>query len=208
MSLAARIPSTSSSPRVRSRRDRTRQRILQVSTRLFHEKGFDKVSVEDILSGADLARSSFYRFFANRSEVLAGVIRPVFEMGVRELDSIPAGTPGQVMDSIFRLYLKLWDADSQRLQLATRMGGPYFELFRDVHNAFREVLYRRVAEVESSGILLNANAADTARLIARCAVPVMEVYAQDPRFPDLFLTSMRGLLLRDPTQQTAAEGAM
>ena len=78
------------SPKIRRRQGRTRQRILDESARLFIAKGFENVSVEEIIAAAEIARSSFYRFFSNREEVLANIIRPVFEQGIVELD---ASTP-------------------------------------------------------------------------------------------------------------------
>ena len=59
------------SPKIRRRQGRTRQRILDVSAQKFVEHGFENVSVEDIIEAAEIARSSFYRFFSNREEVLA-----------------------------------------------------------------------------------------------------------------------------------------
>ena len=54
-----------------------------------------------------------------------------------------------------------------------------------------------VQKVEPTVILLNGNADYTARLIARSAVPVMEIYRQDENFEELFRRTMSGLLLRN-----------
>lgn len=185
----------SPSPKIRSRQDRTRTRIVDESIGLFSSKGFENVSVEDIITAAEIARSSFYRFFSNREQVLANIIRPVFEAGIVELDAIDTTSPNGVMAAIFDTYLNLWKTNPDALRIATRIGGVYFHLFRDVHHAFRIRLSTRLDSIESSGIFLNDSAARSARLIARTAVPVMEVYARDPDFEDSFHRSMRGFLL-------------
>lgn len=185
----------SDSTKVRLRQDDTRTRILRESAALFVSSGYENVSVEQILAAADIARSSFYRFFANREEVLSSIIRPVFVAGLAHLEAIAAGDSRGVLRGIFDAYLALWHASPDALRLSTRTGGIYFELFRDLHMPFRERITALLRLVEPEGLLLNGNAGYTARLIARTAVPVLEVYHRDSRFADLFRSTMSGFLL-------------
>jgi AcrR family transcriptional regulator len=199
-----RLPATdSSSPKIRSRQDGTRSRILAESAALFVAHGYENVSVEQIILAAGIARSSFYRFFANREEVLAAIIRPVFEAGLAQLDAITARDARGVLSGIFDAYLALWAASPDALRLSTRTGGIYFELFRDLHTPFRERITALLRLVEPSGQLLNKSADYTARLIARTAVPVMEIYQRDSRFALLFRSTMSGLLLLPTTGEIA-----
>jgi AcrR family transcriptional regulator len=184
------------SPKIRKRQGRTRQRILDVSARKFVEHGFENVSVEDIIEGAEIARSSFYRFFANREEVLTSMIRPIFEQGLTELEAINTDDPLVTMTGIFDTFLNLWQSNPDALRVSTRVGGVHFYLFEDVHRAFREKVAALLKEIEPTGIFLNASADMTGRLIARNIVSVMEVYASDPDFENLFHTTMNGLLLK------------
>ncbi len=194
--IAALQIATPASPKIASRQSRMRARILGESAKLFLEHGFGAVSVDEIVSAAEIARSSFYRFFPNREEVLASTIRPVFESGVAHMAAIAAHPPRQIMDGIFDMYLKLWAASPDALRLATRMGGVYFRLFQDVHMRYREALTALLGRVQGTGILLNDSGDYSARLIARTAVPVLEVYAGDPQIDSLFRRTMRGLLLK------------
>jgi len=199
-----RLPATdSTSPKIRSRQDGTRSRILSESAALFVAHGYENVSVEQIILAAGIARSSFYRFFANREEVLAAIIRPVFEAGLAQLDAITARDARGVLHGIFDAYLALWAASPDALRLSIRTGGIYFELFRDLHTPFRERITALLRLVEPGGQLLNKNADYTARLLARTAVPVMEVYQRDPRFATLFRSTMSGLLLLPNAEELA-----
>jgi len=183
------------SPKIRSRQSRTRTRILDESARLFIAKGFENVSVEDIIAAAEIARSSFYRFFSNREQVLANIIRPVFDQGIVALDSIDSRSPQQIMTAVFDMYLDLWKSSPDALRVSTRVGSIYFYLFEDVHLVFREKLALTLASIEASGIFMNRSASYTGRILARTAIPVMEVYAREPDFDHLFHQSMRGFLL-------------
>ena len=199
MSLPAtlhRLPVTGSgSEKIRTRQDGTRQRIVAESASLFVAHGYENVSVEQIIAATGIARSSFYRFFANREEVLASIIRPVFVAGLAHLATITARDARGVLSGIFAAYLALWAASPNALRLSTRTGGVHFELFRDVHTPFRERITTLLHLVQQGGELLNGSADYTARLIARTAVPVLEIYHRDARCPELFRSTMSGLLL-------------
>ncbi|MBL8202062.1 MAG: TetR/AcrR family transcriptional regulator [Chromatiales bacterium] len=189
--------------KIRSRQDGTRARILSESATQFVAHGYENVSVEQILAAAGIARSSFYRFFASREDVLANIIRPVFVDGLAHLKAISARDTRGVLHGIFDTYLALWDASPNALRLSTRTGGVYFELFRDVHMPFSEQITALLRRVEPEGRLRSGSAGYTARLIARTAVPVMEVYHRDVRFTALFHTTMSGLLLLSPAPTAA-----
>ena len=183
------------SPKVRKRQSRTRQRILDESAHLFIAKGFENVSVEDIIEAAEIARSSFYRFFSNREQVLTNIIRPVFEQGVVELETISTNDPFEIMSGIFDTYLKLWNSSPDALRVSTRIGGVYFYLFEDIHAVFRGRLASMLYSIESSGIFINGSADYTGRLLARTAVNVLEVYSQETDIAELFHKTMTGYLL-------------
>jgi AcrR family transcriptional regulator len=182
--------------KVARRQGRMRERILQESARLFLAHGFERVSVDHIVHAADIARSSFYRFFPNREEVLSSIIRPVFERGVAAMQDIARRPAMTVMAGILDMYLSLWRAGPDALLLATRTRGTHFRLFEDVHTAYRRALTQLLEGVERTGMLLNDSGAYSARIIARSAVPVLEVYRDDPRIDLLFHRTMSGLLLK------------
>ena len=192
MSRSARIFSLPASPKVRERQYGIRQRILAESARLFISKGFDNVSVEEIIAAAAIARSSFYRFFANREEVLSSMIRPLFERGIECLGAVEPGDAATVVDGVCDTYLSLWRMSADALRVSVRTGGVHFDLFSDLHGPFRN---RLIGLLESADPrhFLNGNADYTARLVARTAVPALEVYAKDPDFERLFRRSLRGL---------------
>jgi AcrR family transcriptional regulator len=196
LAIATRLAPPAST-KVLNRQNRTCERILAVSARLFLERGFENTSVEDIATHAEVARSSFYRFFASREELLGGIVRPIFELGLGLMSEIDKKAPEQIIEGLLDMYLKLWQTSADGLRLSTRIGGHYFDPFRDIHHSFRSRLTDLVKRVEITGNLLNDSSDFSARLIARSVVPIMETYRADPQFEELFRRTMRGLLLKN-----------
>ena len=113
------LSQAANSPRVQRRQDRTRQRILDESARLFVAGGFENVSVEDIITAADISRSTFYRFFANREEVLSNIIRPLFRQALDDIREVIPLSPDDIMDGIADVYLGLWTRNADALRIAS-----------------------------------------------------------------------------------------
>lgn len=200
--ISSATSSTATSPtRIVDRQNRTRERILVESTRLFLSQGFGSVSVDAIVDAAGVARSTFYRFFANRDDVILSIIRPIFESGLDMMQGLDKLPPRKAMEGIFRVYLDLWTSDPDALQLTIRMGGTYFRLFDEDHHQFRQQLIELLELIEPSGLLLNDSSAQTARLIARIAVSVLDVYRDESDLETLYLQTMNGLLIKPEALQ-------
>ena len=53
----------------------TRQRILESARRLFNQRGFSEVTIDEIMGNAGLTRGGFYRHFRDKDELYAEAIR-------------------------------------------------------------------------------------------------------------------------------------
>jgi AcrR family transcriptional regulator len=75
-------------PSLRARTSRAVQaEIAAVATQLFLEKGFDNTTVDEIAAAAGLSRTSFFRYFATKEDVVLGHLE---EVGQRALDALVA----------------------------------------------------------------------------------------------------------------------
>lgn len=63
-------PTTAPSSLVERKRQLVRQRIVEAADELFAARGFGDVSVTDIAARADVGRSTFFRYFGDKSEVV------------------------------------------------------------------------------------------------------------------------------------------
>jgi AcrR family transcriptional regulator len=64
------IAMTPALPLVERKRRQARQRIIQAAEELFLARGFDEVSVGDIAERAEVGRTTFFRHFGDKQEVV------------------------------------------------------------------------------------------------------------------------------------------
>ena len=54
------------------KKERTRREFQQIALELFEERGFEDVTVDDIAERAEISRSTFFRYFPTKEDVLIG----------------------------------------------------------------------------------------------------------------------------------------
>ncbi|MBO3753034.1 TetR/AcrR family transcriptional regulator [Streptosporangiaceae bacterium NEAU-GS5] len=135
-----------SSPRRRatrpSRDDRDAREVIVTATRrLLDERRFDELSVADILSAADVARGTFYFYFASKQEVLAELVRRAIAHGHQAAepwltdsgDSRDAVRHGisegarlwRAEAAVLRAIVENWRTDEQLTELWLQLMGSF-----------------------------------------------------------------------------------
>jgi len=132
-----------------------RQQIVRVASRLVAERGVDEVRIPDVAKRAGVTRAVVYRFFANRTLLLAAILedfRDEIEQRYREQSSLLRD--GRPIDAAVRGYIGatcdaiettgpggfvLLDMDAPDAELA--------ELALETRNALNQPWLARVANV-------------------------------------------------------------
>lgn len=63
--------------RVGSKKERTREHILEVSYRLFAKNGFNKVTMKDICEATNLSRGGLYSHFSSTRELFEAILEKI-----------------------------------------------------------------------------------------------------------------------------------
>ena len=112
-----------------------RREILVTARELFVTKGYEQTSVNDILKIVDIAKGTFYYYFASKEEVLEAIILDIVEEGARRAEQI-------IKDKSIPLV--------NRIMLAIMAQAPEFEGSEEIkvemhkiENAKLEQLYTR-----------------------------------------------------------------
>ena len=58
---------------VRKKGQKTKRKIFNTAMKLFKEKGYDNVTVDEIVAGAEIAKGTFYNYFPTKAHVVAEI---------------------------------------------------------------------------------------------------------------------------------------
>jgi AcrR family transcriptional regulator len=112
------MPEESTSTRNRQTRKRlaTRQKISDIATRLFFERGFDRVKIEEIAEAADVSRMTVFNHFPRKEDMFFDLDG---EGRADLLDSLQRKEPGMAPLEALRLFA----------HEAVRVQKPYVRFF-------------------------------------------------------------------------------
>ena len=86
------------SPSLRERnKARARAEIADVALRLFSERGFEAVTVDEIVSAAGVSRRTFFRYFETKEEAL---LADYPEVNARLREALDGAGPGASMEAV------------------------------------------------------------------------------------------------------------
>lgn len=126
---------------VRSRKEVTHERIVEVASRAIRRYGYDGIGIVDIMKEADLTAGGFYAHFASREALLAEAAdragADFFAVATRIVNAAP---PGQALQSLLRAYLTKRHLDD------AETGCPFAALGSEMPRQTSEV--RRVVTLQ------------------------------------------------------------
>ena len=144
----------------------TKRAIFESAIKLFREKGFDKVTVEEITRNAGTAKGSFYTYFRTKSDIIIEEFRTIdgyykrYQKNLRKLSSatekIHAFTKAQlryVRDQVGNATLKILYANNLIEPAADKV---LIDPSRYLHTLVRDI----IAEGQESGEFRSDKTAD------------------------------------------------
>ena len=69
----------------RAQADENRERIIETAARLFREKGFDGIGLNDLMQAAGLTRGGFYGHFESKQDLAAMACKRALEANAATL---------------------------------------------------------------------------------------------------------------------------
>jgi AcrR family transcriptional regulator len=151
-------------------KQRTRAKILDSARVLFNHRGFEQVSIDDVMKGAGLTRGGFYKHFASKDELYAAVVRSFTTCNPfrKRLESSPATrrSPRDLARLLIQIYLSdetLADVDQHCPLVAlpsdvARAGleprAAYTSLVENMAHVFRAALPEGAADAEQKALLI------------------------------------------------------
>ena len=112
----------------RQQADANKARVVETAASLFREKGFDRVSVADLMQAAGLTHGGFYNHFGSKDDLEAAACAHIFGKSVSAIEAIAAiAEPekrAEAVDAYKRQYVskKGRDADAARCPMVAFAG--------------------------------------------------------------------------------------
>ncbi|SFO60227.1 transcriptional regulator, TetR family [Acidaminococcus fermentans] len=72
--------------------DRTKKELYETALRLFREKGYENVSIREIVEKAGTAKGTFYIYFATKADVIVEMLRYYDDRYEKVIEQLPEGT--------------------------------------------------------------------------------------------------------------------
>lgn len=95
----------------------SRETLAEAACELFLERGYDATSVADITQRAGVSRSSFFNYFASKSDVLWSGVDERIERAIGALAQLGAEADGGAVRDILRLVVRDFAPDPLALAL-------------------------------------------------------------------------------------------
>ena len=105
-----------------------RQQLLELARHLFAKKGYHETNVEDIVSAADVARGTFYLYFADKRAIFEELVSISLGRIGAAIERVEVADPlrsveSQVLANIERIvHVLLDDPDTTRILLSAAVG--------------------------------------------------------------------------------------
>ena len=180
-----------SAGRTQSKRERakeTRRELVRTAARLWSERGFDDVTVEEICSAAGVGRTTFYLHFESKERLLGGLASGTAAGVAAELDAArPAGDLAVQVDVFIRGVVRRMEAVPKTLvelvvrsqhgrKLArARADGPLGESTR-----FADLLQGVLAEAQDRGeVVRTVDVAELGEILGAVTMDAIEAWASD-----------------------------
>ena len=62
--------------------------VLEAAARVFHEKGYESTSIQDIADAVGILKGSLYYYITSKEDLLFEILQDVHEQGLRNLERI------------------------------------------------------------------------------------------------------------------------
>lgn len=114
---------------------RRQSEILEAAARVFHEKGYESTSIQDIADSVGILKGSLYYYITSKEDLLYEIIQGVHVEGMKNLERIAAldGTPLQKIRAFVVVHF------THNAENLVRMGV-FFKDFRSLNGERREVI--------------------------------------------------------------------
>ncbi|MGE3649977.1 MAG: TetR/AcrR family transcriptional regulator [Reyranellaceae bacterium] len=136
--------------------EENRQKVINVASRLFRERGFDGIGLKDLMESAGLTQGAFYKQFASKDDLVAQASKRALESVSSQWSAAAAANPKNPLSAVVAIFLST-DHREERMDGcpivalgsdAARQGSDEKASFEAGIREYHELLGRWVGEAD------------------------------------------------------------
>ncbi len=184
-----------------------RDAFLDVALRLIQAKGYEEMSVQDVLDELDVSKGAFYHYFGSKEALLAAVVDRIIKAATAGVGPIVADPHLTALAKLGRLFASIAQWKGERTELMIELVRVWFSdanaVVRDqVRRGTQETLTPLLAEIvqqgKDEGVFTINSPEHTARVLVSLLLGINETASQ------LFLARRAGAVTLEDVECTFA----
>ncbi len=117
---------------------RTKKALVQAFSQLLHDKNYNDITVNDITNLADAGRSTFYRYFKSKADVLVEMHEGIFGRFILNHSSASDWLSDEPSSELVEFFRKFQKSGPVQLSLTYTLGSDIDYLTREIINLLNE----------------------------------------------------------------------
>jgi TetR/AcrR family transcriptional repressor of nem operon len=186
-----------------------RERILDVATRLFRERGIDGIGVDDLMKAAGLTHGGFYGHFKSKEDLVAQACARAVSRMRQNWTNVIDQAPGDPLEALAATYLtpKHRDGTGRGCPMAAlgseiaRQAPPVRRAFTDELRPFLDYLSRNV-QGNSNNLRRQKALATYAGLVGAL---IVSRAVDDPDLSNEILSAVAATMRRNEIERTPSK---
>lgn len=151
-----------------------RDAFVDVATRLIQAKGYEQMSVQDVLDALDASRGAFYHYFESKAELLEAALERMTDAVLASVAPLLADPGVNAIDKLHRFFGQIAQWKNARKDLVLSILPIWYSDDNSlVREKFRKAMTLRMAPVlagiirqgTEEGVFAVGSADDTARVL-------------------------------------------
>lgn len=187
--------------------------IVESAARVFHEKGYEAGSLDDVAGALDLRKASLYHYVHSKAELLYLIFDRAITSGLQQLSKLAANEdPAKRLIGLIDHQVRLMAAESSMFTVffdqRPRLDGVYEERIRAKERRYLATYADAVAAASDAGVIPAVDPRYGAQAILGMTSWVYKWLDPERDDPEAFIDACGRLLLGAPpgTRLTSARG--
>ncbi len=137
--------------------DNRKQEFLMTALELFHEKGYEKTTIKDIINNMGVSKGAFYHYFESKEEVITSLAKEYSNRALRIIKKITNRDDLSAIDKLNRIFQSINEykgsSEETRYKLKDAFyGEENLKLEKKIFNSFKEESIDLFQELIEEGI--------------------------------------------------------